>query len=133
MPNLIGYFTKIQGSLSILNNWSEDKARVTNLGGKSFKLFTLEIFDPRSLLQLIIFLQFANHTFVLKKVCMTFKLYAGSSRLMRISLLRFFKTFHIYLANAIIIFFILLLRFYVYFANVILCAIYFVSAIIQLM
>ena len=40
--------------------------------------------------------------------------------LLRISLLRFFKTFHIYLANAIIVFFILLLRFYVYFANAIL-------------
>ena len=59
----------------------------------------------------------------------------GSSRLMRISLLgisllRFFKTSHTYLANAIIIFFILFLRFYVYFANAILCAIYFVTAII---
>ena len=40
---------------------------------------------------------------------------------MRISLLRFFKTFQIYLANAIIVFFILLLLsfsiLYVYFAN----------------
>ena len=61
--------------------------------------------------------------------------------LVRISLLWFFKTFQIYLANAIIIFFILLLRFQIYFANVIiffycdylanaiLCAIYFITAI----
>ena len=49
--------------------------------------------------------------------------------LLRIWLLQFFKTFQIYLANAIIVFFILLLRFHVYFA--ILYAIYFVTAIIS--
>ena len=50
--------------------------------------------------------------------------------LLRIWLVRFFKTFRIYLANVIIVFFILLLRFHVYFAYAI---IVFFTAIIWLM
>ena len=47
--------------------------------------------------------------------------------LLRILLLRFFKTFHIYLANAILYIFCECN----FMANVILCAIYFVTAIIS--
>ena len=50
--------------------------------------------------------------------------------LLRVWFLWFFKTFQIYLANAIIVFFILLLGFHVYFANAI---IVFFTAIIWLM
>ena len=39
--------------------------------------------------------------------------------LLRIWSLRYFKTFQMFLVNAIIVFFILLLRFHVYFANAI--------------
>ena len=56
---------------------------------------------------------------------------------LRISLLRFFKTFQLYLANAIIVFFILLLRsfsiFYVYFANAIIWLIRFYVLFISLL